>query len=547
MLTIGYGDVVATGVLSRVAEIAAGGTGVGVLALGVTYLFSLYGAFQRREELVTTLDARAGAPPSGIVMLETYARLGLWDDLRRSFADWEEWSARVLDTHVAYPILVYFRSSHDGESWVGAIGAVLDAAVLMATAVESGPNGQPVPRGQAVMTIKGGAHLVEDVGQFFGFSDDAIPLVERAEFDAACERIRRAGLTLRTDPDTSWKSFADLRATYASRLNKLAGYLLIPPAQWIGDRSPVRHVARVEQVFRFEADVEEAEVALLGRLKLETQPIAYLDGVPDAPSIPMEDAQPTVPSEGLARAGPRPAPRGSDRRLLAVQLRVGRRLDDAQRVDRPEAQPGAADHLAGLDHAELARVLRLGAVVAEHEEAAVRNGPLGDVGERHGIAVAVDVRLVQLHAVDEHAAVLDLHGVAGDADDALDERRLVVGVLAVGAGAGDVAALRDRRVEHHDVAAGVGVEARRQLVDQQVLVRQQRRLHGVHLDAVGLHHERLDDHVQDDREDDGGDDLHHGIKRVDRAGPLLRPRVSGLSWPIGGFVGSFPGSSMSDG
>lgn len=298
VLTIGYGDVVATGVLSRIAEIAAGGTGVGVLALGVTYLFSLYGAFQRREELVTTLDARAGAPPSGIVMLETYARLGLWDDLRRSFADWEEWSARVLDTHVAYPILVYFRSSHDGESWIGAIGAVLDAAVLMATAVESGPNGQPVPRGQAVMTIKGGAHLVEDVGQFFGFADDAIPLVERAEFDAACERIRRAGLTLRTDPDTSWKSFADLRSTYASRLNRLAAYLLIPPAQWIGDRSPVRHVARVEQVFRFEADVEEAEVALLGRLKLETQPIAYLDGFPDAQSIPMDDAPPRVPSEG---------------------------------------------------------------------------------------------------------------------------------------------------------------------------------------------------------------------------------------------------------
>jgi hypothetical protein len=288
VLTIGYGDVVATGVLSRVAEIAAGGTGVGVLALGVTYLFSLYGAFQRREELVTTLDARAGAPPSGVVMLETYARLGLWDDLRRSFADWEEWSARVLDTHVAYPILVYFRSSHDGESWVGAVGAVLDAAVLMATAVESGPNGQPVPRGQAVMTIKGGAHLVEDVGQFFGFADDAVPLVERAEFDAACERIRRAGLTLRTDPDTSWKSFADLRATYASRLNKLAGFLLIPPAQWIGDRSPVRHVERVEQVFRFDHVTEIEEVAVVERLKLESLPIAYLDGVPDAPSIPME-------------------------------------------------------------------------------------------------------------------------------------------------------------------------------------------------------------------------------------------------------------------
>src|SRR5262249_28697218 len=98
LLTIGYGDVLAQGVLSRLTEIAAAATGVAVLGLGVTYLFSLYGAFQRREELVTTLDARAGAPPSGIQMLETYAEMDLWEDLRRSLSDWEEWSARVLDT-----------------------------------------------------------------------------------------------------------------------------------------------------------------------------------------------------------------------------------------------------------------------------------------------------------------------------------------------------------------------------------------------------------------------------------------------------------------
>src|SRR3954447_11961598 len=84
LLTIGYGDVLAKGVLSRLAEIMAAASGIAVLALGITYLFSLYGAFQRREELVTTLDARAGVPPSGIQMLETYAEMDLWDDLRRS-------------------------------------------------------------------------------------------------------------------------------------------------------------------------------------------------------------------------------------------------------------------------------------------------------------------------------------------------------------------------------------------------------------------------------------------------------------------------------
>lgn len=120
LLTIGYGDVTATAAPARIAELAAGATGLAVLGLGVTYLFSLYTAFQRREELVTTLDARAGAPPSGIQLLETHAKLELWDDLRRTFQEWELWSARVLDTHLAYPVLNYFRSSHDGESWLGA-------------------------------------------------------------------------------------------------------------------------------------------------------------------------------------------------------------------------------------------------------------------------------------------------------------------------------------------------------------------------------------------------------------------------------------------
>lgn len=277
LLTIGYGDVLAQGPLSRLTEIAAAATGVAVLGLGVTYLFSLYGAFQRREELVTTLDARAGAPPSGIQMLETYAEMDLWEDLRRSLSDWEEWSARVLDTHVAYPILIFFRSSHDGESWLGAIGAVLDAAVLLATTVESGPRGQPVPRGQAIMTIKGGTHLVEDVTQFFGFANTDQPMVTRAEFNAARYRLARAGFAIRSDGDASWSAFSDLRSGYASRLNAMAQYLMIPPTQWIGDRSTVRQVGRVDQVVRAAAAAGR-ESAARNLLSHDLPQIEILDG-----------------------------------------------------------------------------------------------------------------------------------------------------------------------------------------------------------------------------------------------------------------------------
>jgi len=245
VLTIGYGDVVAQGSLSRLTELLAAGTGLGIVAMGITYLFSLYGSFQRREELVTTLDARAGAPPSGVAMLETYARLGIWDDLRRSLAEWEVWCAQVLDSHVAYPILGFFRSSHDNESWVSAIGAVLDAGVLLATTIEHGPDGQAVPRGQAILTVKGGTHLVEDIGRFLSFRGGGGVMVERTEFSAARERLANAGITLLPDEDAAWASFSELRSSYASAINQMAAYLMTPPTQWIGDRSLVSHAGRI--------------------------------------------------------------------------------------------------------------------------------------------------------------------------------------------------------------------------------------------------------------------------------------------------------------
>jgi hypothetical protein len=219
-----------------VIVIASAGLGLGTVALVVTYLFSLYGSFQRREVLVTTLDARAGAPPSGVALLETCQRTELLGDLPALFGDWERWSAEVLDSHVAYPILGYFRSSHDNESWIASLGAMLDAAVLILTTVQ----GQP--RGRAEMLVAIGVHLVEDVSSFFGFANDGRVGVERVEYDAARARLEAAGFRLES-PDIGWILFAQLRARYASRLNELAGLWMTPPALWIGDRDHDAHHA----------------------------------------------------------------------------------------------------------------------------------------------------------------------------------------------------------------------------------------------------------------------------------------------------------------
>jgi Ion channel len=237
VLTIGFGDIVPTSGLARIVSLVAGGAGLGTIALAISFLFSLYGSFQRREILIVTLDARAGAPPSGVNLLETMHKMRMDDQFPQLFSDWEKWAAEVLDSHLAYPVLAYFRSSHDNESWVSALGAVLDATTLLLTTVIDGP------RGPAKMMFAMGTHLVEDLSRFFRIARDHDPGVERYEFDHARERLAAAGWSL-LGPEESWVAFSRLRAQYAVALNNMAKWWAAPPTQWIGDRSYVRFPTR---------------------------------------------------------------------------------------------------------------------------------------------------------------------------------------------------------------------------------------------------------------------------------------------------------------
>ena len=121
---------------------------------------------------------------------------------------------------------------------------------------------------------------------------------------------------------------------------------------------------------------------------------------------------------------------------------------------------------------------------------------MGWFSPRDRVPVRVVV-LVEPDAVDPDRAVADLDVLTADGDDALDEGRLVA--LALG-------------VEDDDVAPRVVVEARRELVDEQVLLGLEGVEHGLLLDAEGLDDERRDDEVEDDRETDRGDDLDDGIE-----------------------------------
>jgi hypothetical protein len=212
----------------------------------VTFLFSLYGSYQRREMRVVTLQAAAGAPPSAVVLLETYAQLDLAAGLPALFADWEVWAAEVLDTHVAYPLLGFFRSSHDNLSWISALGTVLDAASLVLTTI------QKVPRGEAELFRRVGAHLAEDITNL-GFrsgvgraqSNDMHSGLDRTAFEEACRRLAAAGYVL-APTDEAWPEFETARSGYAALLEGMAAYWATPANSWLGSEMVPRSAVHTE-------------------------------------------------------------------------------------------------------------------------------------------------------------------------------------------------------------------------------------------------------------------------------------------------------------
>jgi len=233
LVPLSYGDFVPEQGLARLAIIAESATGVALAALAITLLFLLYESFRAREEAVISLDAMAGAPPSGLHILETAAAHQTRPELQKMFDEWRRWSAMVLESHLAYPLLVYFRSSHDNEAWINSFGAVMDAATLVMSSVDDDAE----VAARLMFTV--GNPLVEDLTWVLRLKPATDAIVERDEFDQALARLKKAGYQVK-DGD-AWKQFADLRSRYASTLNQVAHLLAVPTAEWVGDRSYLPH------------------------------------------------------------------------------------------------------------------------------------------------------------------------------------------------------------------------------------------------------------------------------------------------------------------
>jgi hypothetical protein len=238
MLTLGTHQ--APDLPTHLAAFIAATLGLGLVALLISYLPSIYSAFQRREIAVTRLAARAGDPPSAIEMILRHHRLARLDALDEIWPDWEVWFADVEETHTSQPSLVFFRSISHDRSWVTSAGVVLDAASLRASTLN-------IPMdAQAQITIRSGYLALRRIADYFGISYDPNPQpddpisIDRSEFDAAYDELASFGVPVRPDRERCWRDFRGWRVNYDSVLVALAGLTMAPYAMWSSDRSLVR-------------------------------------------------------------------------------------------------------------------------------------------------------------------------------------------------------------------------------------------------------------------------------------------------------------------
>jgi len=225
--TLGLGDITPLNRGGRIMTVIESGTGLGLLALVIGYFPVLYQAFSRREVHIAMLDARAGTPPTAGELLRRHRDGGGLAHLDQLLRDWELWSADLLESHLSYPVLCFFRSQHDNQSWLAALTTVLDTCSLLMVGVEG------VPKWQAQLTFKMARHAVVDLAQVFNTSPvkDGGERLSEAELDQLRLVLSQSGVALQEMPGD--KSLNELRAMYEPYVKVLSKYLMMPLPPWI--------------------------------------------------------------------------------------------------------------------------------------------------------------------------------------------------------------------------------------------------------------------------------------------------------------------------
>jgi hypothetical protein len=230
--TLGLGDVTPVPGVVRLLVVGEVALGFAFLALVISYVPVIYQAFSRRELRISLLDARAGSPASAAEILRRNHAGKHIEELRIILHDWELWCADILESHLSYPVLAYYRSQHDQQSWLEALTTILDTCALILTGIEG------LPAEPARFTFAIARHAVVDLAQVF----NTPPIttggnrLSPAEFARLRDVLAASGILLNEELATEQK-LAELRATYEPFVSSLARFLLVSLPPWITPES----------------------------------------------------------------------------------------------------------------------------------------------------------------------------------------------------------------------------------------------------------------------------------------------------------------------
>jgi voltage-gated potassium channel Kch len=225
--TLGLGDITPVPGVARLLVVIEVALGFGFLALVISYVPIIYQAFSRRELRISLLDARAGSPATAVELLRRNHARNNVEELRLLLRDWEEWCADILESHLSYPVLAFYRSQHEQQSWVGALTVILDTCALILTRLEG------VPNESARFTFAIARHAVVDLAQVLNTSpiSDADRL-SSVEFTHLQDVLASSGIHFHAGTAAERK-LAEFRKTYEPFVSALADRLLVSLPPWI--------------------------------------------------------------------------------------------------------------------------------------------------------------------------------------------------------------------------------------------------------------------------------------------------------------------------
>ena len=226
--TLGYGDITPTTYPGKLLAVVEAGTGFGFMAIVIGYVPVLYQTFSRRELSIGLLDARAGSPPTAAELLRRCGPLDQSRDIEQFLAEWEIWAAELLESHLLYPLLGYYRSQHGNQSWLAALAMILDTAAVLLV------SGNEQLRHRAELTFAMGRHAAVDLCLIFRLPPR----------NPTTERITPAELEILVAPNStppqiaaSGECLRELRALYEPYLQALSDNFCLRLARFFPDQT----------------------------------------------------------------------------------------------------------------------------------------------------------------------------------------------------------------------------------------------------------------------------------------------------------------------